>query len=92
MILCSCIKIPSFSLQASVARQWGPLAKLVRTCGRDAFTAVDGLEKRGVPLELGTFKDCEGLTPHFLKGACTYLNNPKCSLVRFKAMCKQYKK
>ena len=63
--LCSIICL---SLNATVAKRWTGLGKLVKFVGQPAFDAVYGMEKRNLEPALGVFKECEGLMPDRLSG------------------------
>ena len=79
------------ALQDTVRKAWFPIAAWVQVMGDKAVAAVDGLEKRGLPVNLHFWKCIEGLIPPDLKEVTQYMGSSNVSLPMITKKAKQLK-
>ena len=86
-----CLPTPLSALQDTVRKAWFPIAAWVQVMGDNAVAAVDGLEKRGLPVKLHFWKCIEGLIPPDLEEVTQYMGSSNVSLPMFTKKAKQLK-
>ena len=82
-------------MQTVVAKRWGGVGRLVNFVGIAAVDAMAAMEKRGLPLPLGAFKEVEGIiiiTPDGLREIVGYMDGIKSTLPSLKKIMKDVKK
>ena len=80
-----------FALQDTVRKAWFPIAAWVQVMGDKAVAAVDGLEKRGLPVKLHFWECIEGLIPPDLEEVTQYMGSSNVSLPMITKKAKQLK-
>ena len=63
------------SVQDTVGKAWFPIAAWVQAMGEKVVSAVEGLEKRGLPVKLHFWKCLEGLVPLDLEEVTQYMSS-----------------
>ena len=86
-----CLLTPLSALQDTARKAWFPIAALVHVMGDKAVAAVDGLEKRGLPVKLHFWKCIEGLIPPDLEELTQYMGSSNVSLPMITKKAKQPK-
>ena len=86
-----CLLTPLSALQDIVRKAWFPIAARVQVMGDKAVAAVDGLEKRGLPVKLHFWKCIEGLIPPDLEEFTQYMGSSNVSLPMITKKAKQLK-
>ena len=86
-----CLVTPLSALQDTVRKAWFPIAAWVQVMGDKAVAAVDGLEKRGLPVKLHFWKCIEGLIPPDLEEVTQYMGSNNVSLPMITKKAKQLK-
>ena len=80
-----------FAVQGTVRKAWFPIAAWVQVMGGKALAAVDGLERRGLPVKLHFWKCIEGLIPPDLEEVTQYMGSINVSLPMITKKAKQLK-
>ena len=78
-------------MQDTVRKAWFPIAAWVQVMGDKAAAAVDGSEKRGLPVKLHFPKCMEGLIPPDLEEVTQYMGSSNVSLPMIAKKAKQLK-
>ena len=80
-----------FALQDTVKKAWFPIAAWVQVMGGKAVAAVDGLERRVLPVKLHFWKCLEGLIPPDVEEVTQYMASSNVSLPMITKRAKQLK-
>ena len=80
IFLLLCLVTPLSAPQDTVRKAWFPIAAWVQVMGHKAVAAVDGLEKRRMPVKLHFWKRIEGLIPPDLEEVTQYMGSSNVSL------------
>ena len=86
-----CLLTPLSALQDNVRKAWFPVANRVQVTGDKAVAAVDGLEKRGLPVKLHSWTCIDGLIPSDLEEVTKYMGSSNVSLPMITKKAKQLK-
>ena len=84
-----CLLTPLSALLDTVRKAWFPIAAWVQVMGDKAVAAVDGLEKRGLPVKLHVWKCIEAPIPPDLEEVTQYMGSSNVSLPMITKRAKQ---